>query len=192
MTYCPSCGTSQETDAFFCSNCGTRMNTNASTFNNKDLHSNSTNGIQYLSQYNHLNRYESYKNVNPPPISFEKRTTELTIVLVLQYIGLAILFLLAMTVFIAVPIAGIFLFVIVGLDFWLITSLQGFSETARIIMIILLVLGLFFSFSPINILGLLFSCYQLYVLVFHQPTIALFKKTIRNDRISRSYYNKNY
>ena len=139
MTYCQNCGTLQDIDAIFCSNCGTRMNINTSQGNNNPtMSSNPTNGNLYSSNYNGQSHSNAYQKTSYSSFPVQ-RTTELTIVLVLQYISLAIIGFISIFIFFDSPILGMLIFVILGLIYLLINSLQNYSDTARIIMIILLI-----------------------------------------------------
>lgn len=195
MPYCQSCGTMQDSDALFCSNCGDYLKSSTAGSNHPNQYASSSNSYSQPPKIGFVNQntgYSGYQRDNYNQNNFQSniktRTTELTLVLVLQYIGAGILGFISLLFFAMSPIVGLIIIILAGLFFWLIYSVQQFNNTARWIMIILIALGLLDSLSGFNIIGLALGALQIYVLAFHEPTVRLFT----NNQASNNYYQKRY
>ncbi|MHA2090041.1 MAG: zinc ribbon domain-containing protein [Candidatus Kariarchaeaceae archaeon] len=131
------------------------------------------------------------------------RTGWLTYVIVMNWIGIGIGVLGALMIF-AFAAAwedefdiggsffaafGFIVLVFVGLFAWMTVSLNNYSNTARIINIVLIVLGLLSSLGDLanGFLGLILGGLALYALAFDKPTIALFKPYQQIDPYQQRY-----
>ena len=189
MTYCQACGTQNDSNALFCENCGTKLKKDTNTPNQSPQYSTPNNNYPqgpwpYYVKQNYPNATNTYYNTYG-----NRRTTEMTVVLVLLYIEVAILGLLTFIVFVISPLLGAILFIITGLFFWLFYSVQRYNNTARIIALIIIALGLLSSLQTLNFISIAIGIFEFYVLAFHQPTVNLFMK----QRFTPNYnYNYNY
>lgn len=166
MRYCTNCGTSLDSDSLYCTNCGTKTN-------QSKIDATTTTGLSSLtSTSSNLHNYIPYQD----RYQLDKRTAELKIILIVEYFLLATVIFSSLLLLIAVPFLGLALLVLSGLYFWLIYSLQQFSNIARIITIIFSILGLVLSIPGINFVGIVFCIFQIYALGFHKRTIESFTK----------------
>ena len=102
------------------------------------------------------------------------RTAGLLIVLILNYIGVGILFLVSLMLFALNPFVGLIFFVITGLYLILTYYLQEYDNTARIICIVLTGIGLVLNLTSFNVISLAIGIFEIYILAFHEPTVILF------------------
>ena len=186
MNICVFCEEWIDSDAVFCPFCGAKI-TYAQTNNrfqapqvlNQNYNTNPPIRPNYPPSYNSF-------QYNSPNYKLKERTTGLTVVLVLNYIGIAILGFASFLLFMLSPPIGLILILIDGLYFWLIYELQQLNNTARGIYLALSILGLILNFLSLNIIGLAITIFDIYILAFHQPTIDLF-----NDPYDHNYYSTN-
>lgn len=188
MSYCPECGA--KTDGqIFCSTCGTRL-----TDDTRSTYKTST--TSYIEPQGRNYDYPK------PTYQYEKdknsiqKTTQLQIVIILQWIGVVLLgFATLITLIVFFPIG-----IIVGLFFWLqlwiVRGLNAFNNSARIVLLVLTGIGLFssligiFTGNGFDIIGIFVSSFIIYTLAFHKPTVDLF---IKYSSISRApSYRPNY
>ena len=164
MNICPYCETQLDSDAIYCTNCGTKINqnkvyTNTGISSSTDSNNNSHVYIPYQHRYR-----------------LDKRTSELKIVLVLEYFLLVNVIFASLAILVVNPGLGFIAIVVSGLYFYLVYLIQQFNNTARIVLIILLVIGLLVTIVSFNIIGIAFCIFQIYALGFHKQTIDLFSK----------------
>ncbi|MFV2014487.1 MAG: zinc-ribbon domain-containing protein [Candidatus Heimdallarchaeota archaeon] len=202
MAFCTACGTQNQDNSSFCGNCGSNMKgpdqqsaeMASPTESYQNTHVDKSQIIQnqgYQDQhfpkqqaYNQHGYQPGHPGILPP------RTGWLTFVIVMYWISVVLIIIGALFLFafssefgyegFILQFFGIMLLGVAGLIVWLIKELNKYNNTARIIGIVLAVLGILGeinslinqTFNPVNIVvsGLIF-----YTLAFEQETIALFK-----------------
>ena len=189
MNICVYCEQAIDDDAVFCPFCGAKLTyvqpSNRNNVSNSQFRSNQPLRPHYPAAYNPYQNMGANYQYNP-------RTSELTILLAINYVGVGLLGLVSTLLFVLLPPIGIITFVFTGLFFWLIYSLQQYNNTARIIYLILSVIGLVTNLISLNIIGLLISIFAIYTLGFHQPTMDLFSGQYSNHPYqNQNYYNPN-
>ena len=192
MNICVFCEEWIDSDAVFCPFCGAKI-TYAQT--NNRFQAPRVSNQQYNAsppvRPNYPPSYNSFQ-YNMPNYRLKDRTTGLTIVLVLNFLAIAILGFASFVLFMLSPPLGLIVMGLVGLYFWLIYELQQLNNTARGIYLALSILGLLLNLFSLNIIGLTLTIFEIYILAFHQPTIDLFNDPY-TDTIypSNNYYNYN-
>ena len=204
MLICVYCDAEIDDDSVFCPSCGSKITygrtsqisqtSNAYSSAPRVLRVSNDQYNSYNSSYqNYNNNYNqnSYRNTD---YQLKERTAGLTIVLVLNYIGIAILGLLSIILFLVNPFVGLIFSGFTGLVFWLIYSLQEYNNTARIIFLVLVILGSIINLTTLDIIPLLIGLFEIYVLAFDQQTVELFEEPRNLNRSSNPYsnYNNNF
>jgi hypothetical protein len=84
---------------------------------------------------------------------------------------------------------GFIILIILGLFAWMNVALNNYNNNARVINIVLIVLGLLSSLGDLanGFLGLILGGLALYALAFDKPTIALFKPYQQIDPYQQRY-----
>lgn len=194
MNICVFCEQAIDEDAVFCPNCGARItygrNAQGNGLNLPQRRSYQQYNANYSTNQNFNNSYNAYQYPTSYP-QYRERTTELTIILVLNYIGIAILAIVTVILFLMFPPIGLLVAIITGLLYWLTYELQNYNNTARIIVLILSALGLISDIITFDIISIVIGIFVIYVLAFHQPTINLFEGNYTSKRNPNPYNSYN-
>ena len=183
MNICIFCESEIDEDAVFCPNCGTRITYGKNSQAKSSNFPQGSTNQQYTANYSTAQHYNNSYNANRYPGSYpvyKQRTTQLTIILVLNYIELSILGFFTILFVEINPLIGILTGLIFGLIFWLIYELQHYNNTARKMVLVLTGLSLIWDMltftTSFNFLGVVLAVFTMYVLAVHQPTINLFEE----------------
>ncbi len=197
MLICVFCEQEIDDDSVFCPYCGSKItygrNSRSNSLQENSRGSNRRFYANSSSYQNNVTGYNSYQYSNTNS-QWKFRTPALTAVLVINYIGVALLAFFSLILFAVIPVVGIIFLGITGLYFWLNYALQEYNNKARIITLILNGLGALVSLVSFNIIGLAIALFEIYVLAFHDPTLELFDVVHSTGPISNqnNYYNNSY
>lgn len=104
------------------------------------------------------------------------RTGWLTFVIVLYWIGIVLIGIGGLVLLTIIPPLGVILFALAGLMIWLVRELNKYNNTARIISLVLTILGALTDVSNGDVIGLIFAGLIIYALAFDKATVALFQQ----------------
>lgn len=174
MTFCSGCGTKNAIDSAYCGNCGS-----------------------YIQPEPQQQTYDAYQ---PSPQEYQRKprsyqqthsqgqlpqTGWLTFVIVVNWIIIILGGIAGVIFFFLFPPVGIFLLALVGLVYWLVKELTVYNNNARIIQIILIILGVLGDLSEGDVIGLIIGILIFYALVIDRATVALFQPSIDRQPHSR-------
>jgi hypothetical protein len=120
----------------------------------------------------HYKPFHVKKGMNSNDI---ERNSLITLLLLINYIILLFLGIDTLFAFIFNPILGFLLLIVSIAFFLLIINVQGYHNTSRFILAFAMLILFSFSIISLNFLGIFIGLFEIYVLVFHQPTDILFK-----------------
>lgn len=193
MRFCTTCGTKNDDTATFCGGCGASLEQPAKQQPSQDYQPASS-GYQPAPQ-EYQQGPPAYQQGPPAyqqgymPDELPPRTGWLTFVIVMGWIGVILLGLGGLIFLVIFPPIGLVILVIAGLFYWLVRELSKYNNTARIVNLVLSVLGVLGALAPFNLVSLIISGLTIYALGFHQETIALFKpeNQFRQNQMTPKY-----
>ncbi len=158
MKYCGECGKETRIDTKFCNSCGAKFDDDTEIKPVKVT-------VADIAPHKPLE----------PIIEVKQRTMWLYIIIALNYLAMAALIIISLAVF----LDGLF-FTLIGFVFaayviWINEGLKRYDGTRRGINIGLLSVYAVFSLVTLELLLIIPAGLQIYGLVFHKPTIELFK-----------------
>lgn len=184
MIICVKCEYENDDNALFCQQCGSRI-----------TYSNQVKANDTVTTPEVFNKQPVNQSFNPNNLEY-KQPVVFTIFLLFNYLIVGILGLFSV-LFVAYPLICIIFLVLAGLFFWFVSSLQHYNNTARVVYLVLDIIGLILSLISGNFIVLPLGLAMFYVLRFHESTLDLFhevrkqnKNRIKNHTLNSSLDNE--
>ncbi len=188
--FCYNCGATLELDDRFCGECGSTIDQSTSYQYSKPI----TPSYDRSPSISPSPSY-SYPPTTPyraPGLPYKRRTGWLTFVLAINWIVIVLMGLGGYLFYLIVdafsPENGdvglsflLIISVIVGLLIWVTMSLSKYSNTARIVMLILAGIGFVGGLALLDPFTLVIAGLIIYALGFHKETVALFTTPLGSD-----------
>lgn len=191
MIICAKCEYKNIEGSVFCQQCGSRLTSSTETRVNA---SGGSAGFvnQQQNKFSPVNKKVFTKGPFVKSNALDPLETErpdlFTAFLILNYVVVLIIGLSSFLIFNSPALIFLILILLAGIYFWLVFSLQHYDNTARAIYLLLITFGLVFILFGVNvvvlkILSIAIVGFSFYILIFHKPTVKLFK----GSEVGRAY-----
>ena len=177
MSFCPECGTKNESNTAFCSNCGKNLKTD-NLGSPEQTNMSNPNMPPAAMPFNSANA--NFLGIRPP------KTTQLKWVQGFNWFNFVLFLLAGFGLIFAgftggnglegLEFIGYGVLFLAGITYLFIWGLNNYNNNIRIVYGVFCILGLLGALGTFNIISIAINGFQIYTVFIHAPTVALFKQ----------------